>query len=412
MQSDNSLLKCGETTTSNQVERLGLSPLPITTGRKPIAVSQFITTTESGLLKIRLVNADVHLTQMFLVQFSIMSSMIVLFWLNVGETWLAALPIFGFGTLCFFTMYYTLFKDNNQALSNRPPILLHPQKQQILLAKPLSDGPMPTPPPVIGNNKLTILTIVAFFGIGMGSMSLFSYFQSGDSEYFFFIIFPLALGSPCALLALKPWLSYFKARRHHNGKQVIFGVPWESLSIEYQRHDGMNQWGTVSLQNITFTAPAEYGNNVGFSLPVYSKEEALSLFELIRDHMENGAEGIEHTAANNIKTSSASYSRAGYRRLILKRMRKTPLIYPFWRLLNIVTLRYVSHWYLEYQIDTLQQKALDRDDVKAWLAPLPKEQWVAQSAELTRANTQARALYKTGVRWEDEAMQRLIKQYT
>ncbi|WP_417607791.1 hypothetical protein [Oceanimonas baumannii] len=174
----------------------------------------------------------------------------------------------------------------------------------------------------------------------------------------------------------------------------------------------MNQWGTVSLQNISFTAPEEYGNNVGFSLPVYSKEEALSLFELIRDYMENGAEGIEHTAANNIKTSSASYSRAGYRRLILKRMRKTPLIYPFWRLLNIVTLRYVSHWYLEYQIDTLQQKALDRDDVKAWLTPLPKEQWVAQSAELTKANTQARALYKTGVRWEDEAMQRLIKQYT
>lgn len=192
----------------------------------------------------------------------------------------------------------------------------------------------------------------------------------------------------------------------------MFGVPWETLSVEYQRHNGMSQWGTVSLQNLTFTAPADYGHNVEFSLPVYSKEEAFSLFGLIREYMEKDAAGIEHTAANNIKKSSASYSRAGYLRLILKRMRKTPLTYPFWRLFNIITLRYISHWYLEYQMDTLQQKSLDRDDVKAWLAPLPKEQWVTPSAELTEANSKVRALYEQGLRWEYDAVQKIIKQYS
>lgn len=76
MQVDISLLKSGQTATSHQVDRLGLSPLPITTHRNPIAISQYITIAESDLLKIRLVNTDVHLTQMlFSIEF-IISTMI------------------------------------------------------------------------------------------------------------------------------------------------------------------------------------------------------------------------------------------------------------------------------------------------------------------------------------------------
>lgn len=143
MQTDTSLLKCGETATSNQVDRLGLSPLPITTGREPIAMSQFITTTESGLLKIRLVNADVHLTQMFLTIVFIISTMIFLFLLNTTKMWLMILPITVPITLLFSTMFYIYFKDENHRLANSLPIIFYSQKQQILLSYPSSNSSAP-----------------------------------------------------------------------------------------------------------------------------------------------------------------------------------------------------------------------------------------------------------------------------
>lgn len=123
MQVDNNLLKCGETATTDKIDRLALSPLPIANDREPLAINKFFSTTKEGVLKINLVSQDVHLTQLLLVNFSIMSTMIILFWLFVGENFLIMLPMAGLVTLCVFSMYYINFKDENEVLANNPPIM-------------------------------------------------------------------------------------------------------------------------------------------------------------------------------------------------------------------------------------------------------------------------------------------------
>ncbi len=407
----------GERRTIDGIDSVGLAPLPVTTGRQPTTVSQFITPSDNGLLEIRQISGDIHMTQFILVFMLTMSLMLAWWWWGTGEDWYIAIPIFGPITYGIATMFYTDLKEHAKSVANEPPVCFHPQKQQMLVSWEKSNRPRPKRPDMSISNKSFFMAIAAFFLVGGEGMMLLSNIDkliTGNHEMLYWSVPILILGVYPTYYTVKPWFAYLKQKKGYISSVEIVPVEWESVHIEYQSTSGFNPFGIVNLQNLTFSAAIpEHPDNerVLFSIPVYSYEEALSLYELLCDFMENGAQGIEHTAAANIKIDNSGYSREGYRRLIEKRAEETPLIYPFWRLLNVLTLRYFAHWYQEYLMETLQLKALNRPEVKQWSKLIPAEEWQKPSEALQQANKAVRKLYTQGHVWESEEVQQVVRRY-
>ncbi len=407
----------GERWTVDGVDIIGLAPLPVSTGKQPMAVSPFIAPSGNGLLEIRQISGDIHIVQFMLFFMLSMLLMVAWWWWGIGKGWYAVIPSLGVITLGLAAMFYTNIKNNTESVANNPPVRFHPQRQQILVSWEKGNKPKPELPDILDSNKLIVMSIMTLLLIGTGWGVLtrnFDRILQGEYEFLYITIPMLILGIYPAYYSLKPWFLYLKQKKGYSSTIEVTPVDWEAVHIEYQSGGGFSPFGAVSLQSLTFTAAIpEHPDNeqVLFSIPVYSYQEALSLYELLCDFMENGAKGIEHTAAAEIKVADSGYSRKGYQQLIKKRAQETPLIYPFWRLLNLFTLRYFAHWYQEYLMDTQQVKALSRPEVIAWSARIPASQWRKPSDTLQQANKAVRKLYAKGYKWEDEAVQQVVSHY-
>ncbi|MCY9803868.1 hypothetical protein OTK51_10535 [Vibrio scophthalmi] len=402
--------------TDGEIQRIGLSPMPISCGRKPMVVSGFFTKTPDGLVEIRTLNADVHILQLMFFWMLATSAIVVPMWFQFGHA-LFMYPLLVPMTVFLAGLFYCFFKENHESIGSSPPIRFHPQKKQVLLSWVEHNFKKPERPDTMASDFSVFMFCLALLLIMSGSTMLISALTRTNVatlENHLFWIVPMILGAYPLYYTVKPWFFYFKASKNYVSSVEVFPVDWEDLNIEFQSFTGVNYTGMVSLNNLTFTAPIPNdpnGDSALVSLPVYSQEEALCLYELLCDYMENGAPGIEHTAANKISNYRGDYNRAGYKRLILKRMRKTPLFYPIWRVWNWMSLRYFAHWYLEYQIEVNQQKVLNREDVKAWSALIPEEQWQQLSQPLTEANQKVRKLYAHGIKWEDDKVQKILREY-
>ncbi|WP_157721341.1 hypothetical protein [Vibrio gazogenes] len=239
-----------------------------------------------------------------------------------------------------------------------------------------------------------------------------------ENQIFWFITGTILILSGTFLLyfPLKPWFTYFRqlrAQPRQTEQQQFIGVPWEQVAVELHHLSAVSYIGLRTMYTLNFICPlpGETDKKYLISLPVYSKEEGLSLFELIRDYMEHGAQGIEQTAAAKLQTETADYTRAAYRQKMQEMRRKNPLFYPLWRLWNIVTLRYWAHWYLERDLDVLPAQMMNREEVVNWCQPLPESEWQPMSAELQEANQRVRALYAVGYQWESEEVRSVLQDY-
>lgn len=411
----NQYLKSGESCSDSDVQRLGLSPSPVLTGRKPGFVSHFLNKNSDGLLEFKLVNPDVISLQIIFFLIFFMTMIIITMWVKFGHA-LVVLPLLIPFTLIFFFLSYFNFKDQISEVKTRPAVVFNAQRKELLLSWVNANKPKPQRPNVMKSDFSIFMAVLGSLGIVISSAMTIDFIQ-GDMNDFeeasYYIFGSFFVGAYPMYYTIRPWISYLKNRSDYKSTVEVFPVSWESINIEYQSYSGLNPFGQVGMQNLTFIAPIPDHpdhEKALVSLPVYSKEEAFSLFELLCDYMENGANGIEHTAAKDVGNNCSRYNRQGYKRLILKRMRKTPLIYPFWRVLNWITLRYFAHWYLEYQVEVAQQLALNRRDIQEWSKPIPEDEWVSLSDELNKANKKVRDLYSKGLIWESPEVQRIIKQ--
>ncbi|WP_330961042.1 hypothetical protein [Photobacterium sp. 53610] len=406
----------GETEHQDDILRVGLSPLPVVTGRKPISNNQFVAKNKEGSLDVRLVNADVHIIQLFFMMTIAFFIMLAFLWGNVSLDMLYVVtPLYFAISMAVFIPFILNVKSQVGNVDEKLPFRFHSQKREVLFNYTNENKKIPIRPDLNGFHLIDPYPLAAMMLILAGLTFMLGDIRRGFYSWIFYSgLISFIIGLFPAYITSKPWLQYFKAKRGLKISVELFAVPWEEVYVEYLRGDGVNPWGMISLQNLTFSAPIPdhpEQERVLFSIPVYSKEEALSLYELFREYMEKGVSGIEHTAAGHISDHRGEYSREGYRQLIRKRMRETPFIFPFWWILNVITLRYFAHWYLEYLIDTLQEKAMAREDFIAWSQPIPEAEWRPMSPELQAANAQVEALYAQGLRWDSDEVQEVIQQY-
>ncbi|WP_182288881.1 hypothetical protein [Vibrio spartinae] len=267
-------------------------------------------------------------------------------------------------------------------------------------------------------DRVIIAGFVGFilFSLGWARAVGHIYDSAFDIPALLITVIILLIGTFSLYIPLKPWFAYFRQLRtqpRQTEQQQFIGVPWEQVAVELHHLSTVSYIGLRTMYTLNFICPlpGEADEKYLISLPVYSKEEGLSLFELIRDYMENGAQGIEQTAAAQLQTETADYTRAAYRQKMQEMRKKNPLFYPLWRLWNIVMLRYWAHWYLERDLDVLPAQMMSREDVVNWCQPLPESEWQPMSAELQEANQRVRALYAAGYQWESEEVRSVLQDY-
>ncbi|SJN55276.1 hypothetical protein VR7878_01163 [Vibrio ruber DSM 16370] len=419
------MMSCGQVVKDNDIERLALAPLPVTNNRQPIAVTKSISVNQHGLLELRSVNAAPGLIQMLLLILLLALGFIASFWIfGLMYFLLPILPVPVLFTLFVGGGIYLQFKDSADSARKNIPVIFHPQKRELLISRVKSAGLIR--PSFFGNmtskgysegmSDLTLLSGFAGFALFSAGWGLFFAERGLSTAWLITGIIFLLGGALLIYIPLKPWFTYFRQLRkqpRQTEQQQFIGVPWEQVAVELHHLSAVSYIGLRTMYTLNFMCPLPGETNKKYliSLPVYSKEEGLSLFELIRDYMEHGAQGIDQTAAAKLQTETADYTRAAYRQKMQEMRRKNPLFYPLWRLWNIVTLRYWAHWYLERDLDVLPSQMMNREEVVNWCQPLPESEWQPMSDELQEANQRVRALYAAGYQWESEEVRSVLQDY-
>ncbi|ASA54590.1 hypothetical protein BSQ33_01815 [Vibrio gazogenes] len=420
------MMSCGQEVKVNGIEKLALAPLPITNNRQPIAVTKFVAINKKKLLEVRRVNANIGAAKLMLCGGVFLAVSIIFVWFIMSKMLLFFLPMPLFFSLFLGGTLYFDHKDGKENARRNLPVFFHPQRQQLLISRENSNKV--NRPSLFGsmngdsfNKGISDRVILAgfsgaiIFSLGW-ARAVGHIVDSKYDEGLPLTISFILIGICCLYIPLKPWFTYFRqlrAQPRQTEQQQFIGVPWEQVAVELHHLSAVSYIGLRTMYTLNFICPlpGETDKKYLISLPVYSKEEGLSLFELIRDYMEHGAQGIEQTAAAKLQTETADYTRAAYRQKMQEMRRKNPLFYPLWRLWNIVTLRYWAHWYLERDLDVLPAQMMNREEVVNWCQPLPESEWQPMSAELQEANQRVRALYAAGYLWESEEVRSVLQDY-
>ncbi|WP_415846568.1 hypothetical protein [Vibrio aerogenes] len=207
---------------------------------------------------------------------------------------------------------------------------------------------------------------------------------------------------------LKPWLTYFRESRKNPTQHYIAGIPWEEVAVEFHQLGAMGYLGARSMYQLSLVCPLpdEADKRYTVSLPVYSQQEAFCLYELIRDYMEHGAKGLEHTAAAKLQTEAPDYGRAAFKKELEANEGN-----PLWVIWHTLTLRYFAHRYLEWTLDVLPKKNIHREAAIQWSQPIPESEWAKPSEQLQEANRRVRELYAKGLDWESPEVQAVLREY-
>ncbi|MDW6094616.1 hypothetical protein SBX64_18900 [Vibrio rhizosphaerae] len=419
------MMSCGQVVKDNDIERLALAPLPVTNNRQPIAITKFISVNQHGLLELRSVNAAPGLIQMLLLSILMAVGFIAGCWIfGMIYFLLPILPMPIFATVFLGGGMYFIIKDLMGDSREKVPVVFHPQRRELLISRvksaglirPSFFGDVTSQGYSPGMSDLTLLSGVAGFVLFSAGWGLFFAERELSTAWMVTRILSIFGGLLLMYPPLKPWFTYFRQLRkqpRQTEQQQFIGVPWEQVAVELHHLSTVSYIGLRTMYTLNFMCPlpGEADKKYLISLPVYSKEEGLSLFELIRDYMEHGAQGIEQTAAAKLQTETADYTRAAYRQKMQEMRRKNPLFYPWWRLWNIVTLRYWAHWFVERDVDILPAQTMNREDVVNWCQPLPESEWQPMSDELQEANQRVRALYAAGYQWESEEVRSVLQDY-
>ncbi|MBQ4892298.1 hypothetical protein J8L86_20825 [Shewanella sp. MMG014] len=421
------LLKCGEIAESEKVVRLGIAPAPVCTGRKPLCISTFLSKKTRYFIEFSMTNNNVHVVQIYVFTRVMILSMFLYGLLTFGFDVLpATLPLF----IGFSLWVWLEQKDMARDASTKLPLRFHAQRQAMLLSRTLSNRPIPKRPSPIGTDKSMFMLVLAYLLLGssgtlllgfLDGQFLFMTFENGtsfDENRTFFVILTIEfmVGLIPAYLLIKPWRQYFADKKGVVVSEELLSVPWESVAVEYQSTSLISLTTATNMQFLSFSVPdpKDANNSIAaISLPVHSKEEAFSLYEFIRQYMDEykDNDGKDSAALADIAVAEPEYNRAGYKRFLQRRWEKNPVSYGLWRVWYWISLRYLSHFMMEYHQDVMPIKVQARADVIAWSSELPKDEWQTSSDALKALNQEVEALYALGHQWESEPVQTLLAKH-
>ena len=392
--------EAGVRRTTKDGRLLALSPEPVTTGERAVDVGAWIRRKTEGWLDLQ--NGNL----LFGAEFSLMFlslSLLSIGFLGFGlmfalgpdhlGNWDWESPLIMLVGNLLISLPWGLYVHflGNKAVKETPPVRLNRQRREV--AMPRWTGGKEYKLPFWNESAegwayvTVVFTIVAVFAPFM--------LEDATKEYRNTIIMWALAALAIELLVIGTYLFFaLRLKKKHDPKLVYEIYPWEKLVayIETRQDIGPGLMATHTVLTLAIPKPDDPESALAAaSINVGHETAGLAQWECIRQFMENGPEACPDPKEDE---TLAHYKAK------CRQARKEMSLLPWLgkKVGDWFFQRYLAHIITERRIKTLALKRLP-EELKAWSAPLPKEQWAKPSEALQRLNQQLTRAYERGLKF-------------
>ena len=377
---------------------LALSPAPVATGERAVDATNWIRRKTNGWLDLQggnwLFGAEFALMFLSLSVITVFAASI--FTLEVGINlgrWDWGLPLFVLVGNLMISLPWGLYLHSlgNKAVKGSPPVRFNRQRREVAMPRWGGGKEMTLP---FWNSNAGLIAYLVVLGT---LVSLIVPFMDDTETQAYRNSWLTVVSTIFALEILVIGIYLFIAMRlkqKHAPRLVYELYPWEKLVafIETQHNIGPGLMATHTFLTLAIprsddpeTALASARINVGH------ETVGLAQWECIRRFMEDGPDACPDPKADD--------TLAGYKAKCRKARQELSLLPWLWKKVgDWFFQRYLAHIITERRIRTLALRSLP-EELKAWSAPLPKEQWAKPSEALLSLNQQLARAYERGLKF-------------
>ncbi|MDP4547698.1 hypothetical protein [Marinobacter sp. MDS2] len=388
----------GARRTTKEGRLLALSPEPVTTGKRAVDVNAWIRRKTDGWLDLQhgnlLFGAEFALMFLSLTILVMMGGLAMTVHYYLGHNELTWIPLLGLGGMnLLITIPWGLYMHflGNKAVKETPSVRLNRQRREVAI--PHWKGGKEYKLPFWNESAegwayvTVVFTLVAVFAPFM--------LEDVTEEYRNTIIMWALVVLALELLVIGTYLFIaLRLKKKHDPKLVYEIYPWEKLVayIETRQDMGPSLMATHTVLTLAIPKPDDPESALAAaSINVGHETAGLAQWECIRQFMENGPEACPDPKEDE---TLAHYKAK------CRQARKDMSLLPWLgnKVGDWFFQRYLAHIITERRIKTLALKSLP-EELKAWSAPLPKEQWAKPSEGLQSLNQQLTRAYERGLKF-------------
>src|SRR5690554_2613079 len=389
----------GSRRASQDGQLLALSPAPVAAGERAVDATNWIRRKTNGWLDLQggnwLLGAEFALMFLSLSVLTVFAAAI--FTLEVGINlgrWDWELPLFVLAGNLLISLPWGLYMHflGNKAVKDSPPVRFNRQRREVAIPCRTEVRPFKLP---LWNESvagwayiLVAFTIAAVLYTPLG-------LEGDPSEHVKKVQLYLVFALCVEVLVVGGYLLVAMPLKKKHAPELVYEFyPWEKLVafIETQQNIGPNLMATHTFLTLAIpksddpeTALASARINVGH------ETVGLAQWECIRRFMEDGPDACPDPKADD--------TLAGYKAKCRQARQELPLLPWLWKKVgDWFFQRYLAHIITERRIKTLALRSLP-EELKAWSAPLPKEQWAKPSEALLSLNQQLARAYERGLKF-------------
>ncbi|TVT33696.1 hypothetical protein [Marinobacter vinifirmus] len=390
--------EAGVRRTTQEGRLLALGPAPVATGERAADVNAWIRRKTDGWLDLQHGNLlfGAEFALMFLSLFILMmlfaTAITVDAYLQDGEmTWIPYSVVGGMNML--ITVPWGLYMHflGNKAVKETPPVRLNRQRREVAMPRWTEGKEFKLP---LWNDTAAGFTYIGvLFTIGWALTPFMNEYSSTEYRNSLVLEGLVLLG--IELLVIGTYLFFaLRLKKKHDPKLVYKIYPWEKLVayIETRQDIGPSLMATHTVLTLAIPKPDDPESALAAaSINVGHETAGLAQWECIRQFMENGPE-----ACPDPKNDETLVHYKAKCRQARKEMSLLPWLGK--KVGDWFFQRYLAHIITERRIKTLALKSLP-EELKAWSAPLPKEQWAKPSEALLSLNQQLARAYERGLKF-------------
>ncbi|OZB12963.1 MAG: hypothetical protein B7X58_10400 [Marinobacter sp. 34-60-7] len=319
-------------------------------------------------------------------------AMTVDYYLGHNEfTWIPLLGLGGMNLLITVPWGLCMHFLGNKAVKETPPVRLNRQRREVAMPRWTTGKGLQLP--FWNSNSGLIAYIVLLLTIGFVFSAITQ--ENASDEYRSTLVFwgLLTLGTEILVISTYLFIA-LRLKKKHDPKLVYEIYPWEKLVayIETRQDIGPGLMATHTVLTLAIPKPDDPESALAAaSINVGHETAGLAQWECIRQFMENGPEACPDPEEDE---TLAHYKAK------CRQARKDMSLLPWLgkKVGDWFFQRYLAHIITERRIKTLALKSLP-EELKAWSAPLPEEQWAKPSEALQNLNQQLTRAYERGLKF-------------
>lgn len=279
----------------------------------------------------------------------------------------------------------------NKAVKEAPPVRLNRQRREVAIPRWTEGKEFKLP---LWNDTVAGFTYIGvLFTIGWALTPYMNEYSSIEYRNSLVLEGLALLGMEALVIGTYLFIA-FRLKKKHDPKLVYEIYPWEKLVayIETRQDIGPGLMATHSVLTLAIPKPNDPESALAAaSINAGHETAGLAQWECIRQFMENGPEACPDPKEDE---TLAHYKAK------CRQARKDMSLLPWLgkKVGDWFFQRYLAHIITERRIKTLALKSLP-EELKAWSAPLPKEQWAKPPEELQILNQQLTRAYERGLRF-------------